>query len=64
MTGMDPELRRRLDLIVGLLSFLSIVALAVLVAVGGSELLAFVVVFGIVAALLLHEVGLSPSTGQ
>ena len=64
MTGMDPELRRRLDLIVGLLSFLSIVALAVLVAVGGSELLAFVVVFGIVAALLLHEVGLSPSTGE
>ena len=64
MTGMDPELRRRLDLIVGLLSFLSIVALAVLVAVGGSELLAFVVVFGIVGALLLHEVGLSPSTGQ
>ena len=64
MTGMDPEHRRRLDLIVGLLSFLSIVALAVLVAVGGSELLAFVVVFGIVAALLLHEVGLSPSTGQ
>ena len=64
MTGMDPELRRRLDLIVGLLSFLSIVALAVLVAVGGGELLAFVVVFGIVAALLLHEVGLSPSTGQ
>jgi len=64
MIDMDPELRRRLDLIIGLLSFLSIAALAVVLAVGGGRLLGNVVVFGLVAALLLSQVGLSPSEGS
>lgn len=50
---MDPELRRRLDLILGLLSFLAVAVLGLLLAVGGVGLVAYVLVLGLVVSLLV-----------
>ena len=52
---MEPALRRRLDLIIGLLSFVAIASLMMLWTVGGLGMVGYVLVFGLVATLLLRE---------
>lgn len=59
---MDPELRRRLDLLLGLLSFLVIAVLALLFVTGGFGLVAYVLVLGLVVSLLVQGAGASRRT--
>lgn len=57
---MDHALRWRLDLIIGLLTFVSISMATVLVMLGGLWGLGFVLLFGLLVAFFLQGLGYFP----
>jgi hypothetical protein len=61
---MDPELRWRLDAIIGLLAFIAVSVLAMLLWVGGAEVLLYLGTFGLLLGLLLQSLGIGPFTGE
>jgi predicted lysophospholipase L1 biosynthesis ABC-type transport system permease subunit len=58
---MDPELRWRLDLIVGLLTFIALSVAALVLWTGGLPGLAVVLAAGLLLALLVQGLGGSPT---
>ncbi|MFC7059023.1 hypothetical protein [Halovenus salina] len=57
---MDPALRLRLDLIIGLLAFIAVSAFSLLLLLGGYEVLLYLGTFGLLLGLLLQSVGVGP----
>ncbi|WP_336326636.1 hypothetical protein [Halovenus sp. HT40] len=58
---MDPELRWRLDLIIGLLTFVALSVASLVLWTVGVPGLAFLVGVGLLLGLLLQGLGMSPN---
>lgn len=57
---MDPELRWRLDIIIGLLGFIAISILSLVLWLGGFGALVSVFITGLLLGLLVQGLGYSP----
>ncbi|SDJ58928.1 hypothetical protein SAMN05216226_105202 [Halovenus aranensis] len=57
---MDPALRVRLDLIIGLLACIAVGVVSLLLLVGGFDVLLYLVTVGLLVGLLVQALGVGP----
>lgn len=57
---MDPQLRWRLDAIIGLLAFIGVSMFALLLWFGGIEMFLYLGMLGLLLGLLLQGLGIGP----
>jgi hypothetical protein len=61
---MDPELRWRLDIVIGLLAVIAVSVVSILFWVGGAQVLLYLGIFSLLLGLLLQSLGVGPFTGE